>query len=120
MYTISALWTHARQGLDVTTVIFSNRSYAILAMELERVGAGPAGTAGDAARSLLDLAHPALDFTALAAGMGVPAVRATTAAELAAGLRRALPSRARTSSRRSCPDRAGWGRWTWSGSWRGG
>ena len=90
MYTISALWTHAREGLDVTTVIFSNRSYAILAMELERVGAGPAGAAGDAARSLLDLTHPTLDFTALAAGMGVPAVRASTAAEFAAGLRQAL------------------------------
>ena len=87
MYTISALWTHARGGLDVTTVIFSNRSYAILAMELERVGAG---AAGDAARSLLDLTHPTLDFTALAAGMGVPAVRASTAAEFAAGLRQAL------------------------------
>ena len=87
MYTISALWTHAREGLDVTTVIFSNRSYAILAMELERVGAG---SAGDAARNLLDLSRPALDFTALAAGLGVPASRATTAGELAAGLRQAL------------------------------
>ena len=87
MYTISALWTHAREGLDVTTVIFSNRSYAILAMELERVGAGPAGAASDAARSLT---HPTLDFTALAAGMGVPAVRASTSAEFAAGLREAL------------------------------
>ena len=88
MYTISALWTYAREGLDVTTVIFSNRSYAILAMELERVGA--AASAGDAARSLLDLSRPALDFTALAAGLGVPATRAITAAELAAGLRQAL------------------------------
>jgi acetolactate synthase-1/2/3 large subunit len=100
MYTISALWTHAREGLDVTTVIFSNRSYAILAMELDRVGAtgptgdaGPAGEAvpvGKAARSLLDLSRPALDFTALAAGLGVPASRASTAGELAAGLRQAL------------------------------
>jgi len=98
MYTISALWTHAREGLDVTTVIFSNRSYAILAMELERVGAvsagavsaGKAGGTGSAARSLLDLSRPTLDFTALAAGLGVPASRASTAGELAAGLRRAL------------------------------
>ena len=73
MYTISALWTHAREGLDVTTVIFSNRSYAILAMELDRVGAvsaGKGGAAGKAARSLLDLSRPALDFTALAARPG--------------------------------------------------
>jgi acetolactate synthase-1/2/3 large subunit len=87
MYTISALWTHAREQLDITTVIFSNRSYAILNMELERTGAPPAG---QAARSLLDLSRPGLDFTALAEGMGVPAARAETAAEFAAQLRRAL------------------------------
>jgi acetolactate synthase-1/2/3 large subunit len=87
MYTISALWTHAREQLDITTVIFSNRSYAILSMELERTGA-PA--AGQAARSLLDLSRPGLDFTALAEGMGVPASRAETAAEFAGQLRRAL------------------------------
>jgi acetolactate synthase I/II/III large subunit len=87
MYTISALWTHAREGLDVTTIIFSNRAYAILAMELDRVGAV---ASGQAARSLLDLSRPALDFTALAAGQGVPATRAATAAEFAAQLRQAL------------------------------
>jgi acetolactate synthase-1/2/3 large subunit len=87
MYTISALWTHAREGLDVTTVIFSNRSYAILGMELGRVGAA---AAGDAARSLLDLSRPEFDFAALATGMGVPASRAATAAEFAAQLRNAL------------------------------
>ena len=87
MYTISALWTHAREGLDVTTIIFSNRSYAILGMELERVGAR---ASGDAARALLDLSRPDLDFVALATGMGVPAGRARTAAELAAQLRQAL------------------------------
>ena len=87
MYTISALWTHAREQLDITTVIFSNRSYAILSMELDRVGAA---ATGEAARSLLSLSRPALDFTALAAGLGVPASRAGTAEELAAQLRHAL------------------------------
>ena len=87
MYTISALWTQAREGLDVTTIIFNNRSYAILGMELDRVGAV---AAGEAARSLLDLSRPDLDFTALATGMGVPATRARTAGELAAQFRRAL------------------------------
>jgi acetolactate synthase I/II/III large subunit len=87
MYTPSALWTQAREGLDVTTVIFSNRSYAILNMELDRVGAEPAGTA---ARDLLELARPGLDFVALATGMGVPAGRAATPDELAVQLRRAL------------------------------
>jgi acetolactate synthase-1/2/3 large subunit len=87
MYTISALWTHAREQLDITTVIFSNRSYAILNMELDRTGA-PA--AGESARSLLDLSRPGLSFTALAEGMGVPASRAQTAPEFATQLRRAL------------------------------
>ena len=87
MYTISALWTHAREQLDITTIIFSNRRYAILDMELDRVGAA---ATGGAARSLLDLSRPDLDFTALAAGMGVPASRARTAAEFAAQLRHAL------------------------------
>jgi acetolactate synthase-1/2/3 large subunit len=87
MYTISALWTHAREQLDITTVIFSNRRYAILDLELDRVGA--TGT-GKAARSLLDLSAPSIDFTALAAGLGVPASRADTAGELAEQLQRAL------------------------------
>lgn len=87
MYTISALWTQAREGLDVTTVIFNNRSYAILNMELNRVGAQPAG---DAAKNLLDLSRPDLDFVAIASGMGVPASRANTAEEFTAALSRAL------------------------------
>jgi acetolactate synthase I/II/III large subunit len=87
MYTASALWTHAREQLDITTIIFSNRSYAILNMELERTGAA---TAGEMARSLLDLSRPSIDFTALATGLGVPASKALTAGELAAQLRHAL------------------------------
>jgi acetolactate synthase-1/2/3 large subunit len=87
MYTISALWTQAREGLDITTVIFSNRAYAILGMELGRVGAA---AGGQAAQSLLELSRPSLDFTALARGMGVPASRAATAPEFAQQLRRAL------------------------------
>jgi acetolactate synthase I/II/III large subunit len=87
MYTASALWTHAREGLDITTVIYSNRAYAILNMELERTGAPVTGTT---ARDLLDLSRPDIDFTALAASMGVPATRATTTAEFAAQLGQAL------------------------------
>lgn len=86
MYTIQALWTMAREQLDVTTVLYNNRSYAILNMELQRVGANP----GPKALDMLDLSRPDLDFTALAQGMGVPAVRATTAEELTAALERAL------------------------------
>ena len=83
MYTISALWTHAREGLDVTTVIFSNRSYAILAMELDRVGA--AARPGTAARSLLDLSRPGAGLHRPGGRHGgARASRAGTAAELAA------------------------------------
>ncbi|WP_448625139.1 acetolactate synthase large subunit [Geodermatophilus sp. URMC 64] len=87
MYTISALWTYAREQLDVTTVVCDNGSYAILENELSRVGA-----AGDGKRAaqLLDLGGPDLDFVALAQGMGVPATRAETSEELADQLRRAL------------------------------
>ncbi len=87
MYTITALWTYAREQLDVTTVICDNRAYAILDGELQRVGA--VGD-GQRARALLDLRRPDLDFVALATGMGVPATRATTAEELAEQLTRAL------------------------------
>jgi acetolactate synthase-1/2/3 large subunit len=83
MYTIQALWTHAREGLNVTTVVLSNRSYAILNIELHRVGAD---AGGPFARRLLDLTEPDLDFCALAQGMGVPAHRAESAEDLAAAL----------------------------------
>jgi acetolactate synthase-1/2/3 large subunit len=80
MYTISALWTMAREQLDVTVVILNNSAYAILQLELKRVGA-TAG--GPKAQSLLDLSNPGIDFVAIAEGFGVPAKRATTAEELA-------------------------------------
>ncbi len=87
MYTISALWTHAREHLDITTIVLDNRSYAILQLELDRVGAR---SGGERAASLLDLSRPDLDFVALATGMGVPATRATTCEELAEQVRAAL------------------------------
>ncbi len=77
-YTMQALWTMARENLDVTTVIYANRSYAILNFELQRVGAG---SAGDIARSMLDLHHPEMNWTRIADGLGVEASRATTAEE---------------------------------------
>lgn len=87
MYTLQALWTQAREGLDVTTVIFANRSYAILNIELQRVGAAAGGAA---AEEMLDLTRPDLDFVALATGMGVDAVRAITAEDFTTQLERAL------------------------------
>lgn len=91
MYTLSALWTQAREGLDVTTIVFNNGSYAILSMETTRVGAVPAPPEeGTITRDMVDLSRPALDFVAMASGMGVPASRAHTAEELADQFGKAL------------------------------
>jgi acetolactate synthase I/II/III large subunit len=83
MYTLQALWTQAREGLNVTTLVLSNRSYAILNMELHRVGAD---AGGPLARRLLDLTDPDIDFCELARGMGVPARRVENAEDLTAAL----------------------------------
>jgi acetolactate synthase-1/2/3 large subunit len=88
MYTIQSLWTMAREELDVTVVIFNNRSYSILNIELQRVGADAA--AGPKAKSQLDLAGPDLDFVRLAAGLGVPAQRVDRAEELVTALERSV------------------------------
>ena len=74
MYTLQGLWTQARERLDVTTVILSNRKYAILLGEYRGVGANPGRTAMD----MMDLANPAIDWTKLAEGMGVEAARTDT------------------------------------------
>jgi len=87
LYTLQSWWTMAREGLDVTTVLFNNRSYSILNLELSRVGAG---AGGPRAKEMLDLGRPDLDFTALARGMGLAASRATTTEELREQLARAL------------------------------
>jgi acetolactate synthase-1/2/3 large subunit len=72
MYTVQALWTQAREKLDVTTVLLSNRKYAILLHELANVGANPGRTALD----MLDLGNPDLDWVSIAGGLGVEAARA--------------------------------------------
>jgi acetolactate synthase I/II/III large subunit len=87
MYTVQALWTMAREQLDVTTVIYNNASYEILKVELLRVGADGMGPK---AADLFDLGRPHLDFCALARGMGVEATRATTAEEFTEQLEAAL------------------------------
>ena len=84
LYTIQALWTQAREQLNVTTVLINNAAYAILRMELARTAAGQAG---ERAARMLDLSGPTPDFTQLSAGLGVPASRATTAGELDRALR---------------------------------
>jgi len=74
MYSLQALWTQARENLDVVNVVFANRRYAILQGELAAVGAQP----GPASRELFDLSRPEIRWTKLAEGMGVEAVRVET------------------------------------------
>ena len=88
MYTISGLWTQARENLNVTTVIYDNSAYDILRIELARVGAGSAP--GPKALDLLDLSRPTMDFVKIAEGMGVPARRVSTCEEFADAMRAAI------------------------------
>jgi acetolactate synthase-1/2/3 large subunit len=78
MYTLQALWTMARERLDVVTVIFANRRYRILDIEMKRTGATGAGPV---ANDMMDLTRPNLDWVKLAEGHGVEASRAATADE---------------------------------------
>ncbi|HET7083859.1 MAG TPA: acetolactate synthase large subunit [Rhizomicrobium sp.] len=81
MYSLQALWTMARERLDVVTIVCANRSYNILNIELGRVGAF---NPGPKTLAMLDLHNPELDFVKMAQGMGVEASRAETTTEFAA------------------------------------
>ena len=87
LYTLQALWTQAREGLDVVTLICANRSYRILQIEMARAGITEPGPT---ARSLTDLGNPPIDWVELSRGFGVPGVRAETCDELIHALRRAF------------------------------
>lgn len=87
MYTIQALWTMARESLDICVVIFANKKYQILQIELARVGAQ---SMNPKTLDMLNLSNPELDFVSLAAGMGVSACRATTADEFNDAFRQAM------------------------------
>ncbi|MGI1680043.1 MAG: acetolactate synthase large subunit [Cellvibrionaceae bacterium] len=87
MYTIQSLWTQARENLNIVNIIFANRKYQILQVELMRVGAdSPTQKTLD----MLDISNPDLNFQQIAQGMGVNATRATTAEEFNIQLQRAL------------------------------
>jgi acetolactate synthase-1/2/3 large subunit len=90
MYTLQALWTLAREDLDVTVVVLANRSYRILHGEFAHVGAG---APRQRARDMLTLDRPDLDWVALARGHGVEATRAATLDELGDQLGRAFSRR---------------------------
>jgi acetolactate synthase I/II/III large subunit len=87
MFTLQALWTQAREKLDITTIIFANRTYGVLNQELQRVGAHGSGPK---AISMLDLHDPSLDWVRLAEGMGVEAVRTDTARGLSEALKSSI------------------------------
>jgi acetolactate synthase I/II/III large subunit len=87
MYTVQALWTMAREGLDVTAVIWANRTYQILKGEFDNVGAG---RPGQKANDMLEIGRPDLDWVALATGMGVPASRAIDCESLIHQLQRGM------------------------------
>jgi acetolactate synthase I/II/III large subunit len=72
MYTLQALWTMARENLDVTTIVFANRDYAVLKREFSYLGIG---TPGARARDMFEIGRPDLDWVELAKGMGVPGIR---------------------------------------------
>jgi acetolactate synthase I/II/III large subunit len=76
MYTLQSLWTMAREKLDIVTVIFANRRYRILDIEMQRTGARGFGPQ---AENMLDIGNPDLDWVGISQGLGVPATRATTA-----------------------------------------
>ncbi len=78
MYTLQALWTQARENLDITTILLSNRAYAILKHELRNVGAN----AGTIATDMMELNRPDLDWVSMARGMGVEAGLATDTSSL--------------------------------------
>ncbi len=92
MYTLQALWTQARENLDITTVLLSNRAYAILKHELKNVGATTGDHAGNIALDMMELNRPDLDWVALARGMGVEGGRATDIKSFVAELKKGLQS----------------------------
>lgn len=89
LYTNQALWSLAREGVDVTVIVFVNHDYRILNIELQRTGAGEAGAT---AKSLLSLGAPEMDWVSLSKGLGVPAVEVTTPEAFDAALADSLAS----------------------------
>jgi len=87
MYTLQALWTQAREGLDVTTVICANRLYRILRIELDRAGIAQPGPQSLA---LTDISNPAIDWVGLGQALGVPSQRVETGEALRRGLEQAF------------------------------
>jgi acetolactate synthase-1/2/3 large subunit len=89
MYTLQALWTMAREGLKVTTVVFANRDYAVLKREFSYLGVG---NPGRRALDMFEIGRPDLDWVELAKGMGVPGIRVSSLDGFAKALRKGFES----------------------------
>jgi acetolactate synthase I/II/III large subunit len=89
MYTLQALWTMAREGLKVTTVILANNQYAVLKREFAGLGVG---APGPRASSMLEIGRPEIDWVSTARGMGVPATRAASPDQFAKALQHGFDS----------------------------
>ena len=87
MYTLQSLWTQAREGLNVVTIVFANRIYQILRGEFDGVGAGEPG---QKALDMLKIDNPTLDWVSLAKGMGVPGRAVETVDEFNAAFAAAI------------------------------
>jgi acetolactate synthase I/II/III large subunit len=87
MYTLQALWTMAREGLNVTIVVFANRAYAVLKRGFSYLGVG---NPGPRALDMLEIGRPDLDWVQLAHGMGVPGTRVASLEQFGKALRKGL------------------------------
>ena len=87
MYTPQALWTMAREGLNVTTVVFANRDYAVLKREFSYLGVGQPGTR---ASDMFSIGRPDLDWVQMSKGMGVPGTRVSSLDAFGKALRAGL------------------------------
>lgn len=100
MYTLQSLWTMAREGLDVTVIVFANRGYQILRDELTNVGVNSYGAN---AQAMFDVEKPVLDWVALAKGHGVAGSRVDTMEGFVKALQAGLDSEGPSLIEVVCP-----------------
>lgn len=87
MYSMHGLWTQARENLNVTTVVFANRTYEILLKELQNV---EAENPGRKALDMLQIGRPDIGWVQLANGLGVEGRRVSDMDEFNAAMGFAL------------------------------
>lgn len=78
MYTVQALWTQARENLNVLTVVWANRTYKILKDELSNVGLP---NPGPTALAMMDLGNPDIGWVDIARGLGIEGQQVRTTQE---------------------------------------